>query len=178
MKKIVLSAAVALMAFAATAQDVKFGATAGYNSTSLELEESANGQSISESQSKGGFMIGGFAEIGISDKFAVRPEVQYSAASDFSSLLIPINAKYMITEEISALAGPQIVYALEDLGDANSVAVQLGLGGMYQITDNIDVSLRYAFGLTGFDSEEDFNGVTIESSVTPSTLTIAVGYSF
>ena len=72
MKKIILSA-VAVMAFGfANAQEVKFGVKAALNVASLTGD-------VEDVSSLVGFQVGGFAEIKLSEKFAIQPEVLYSA---------------------------------------------------------------------------------------------------
>lgn len=125
MKKVLLTA-VAVMAFGlSNAQDVKFGAKAGLNMSNLAGD-------IENAEMKIGFQIGGFAEIKISDKFSVQPELLFStqgAKSEYSEsdvdysytekstlklnyLNIPIMAKYYATEKFYVEAGPQIGFLM------------------------------------------------------------------
>ncbi len=124
MKKIILSA-FAVMAFGfANAQEVKFGAKAALNVASL------TGDVVDDASSLIGFQVGGFAEIKLSDKFAIQPELLYSTqganSDDFGNLElgyinIPVMAKYYVVESFSLEAGPQIgflVSAKDDGEDA------------------------------------------------------------
>lgn len=121
MKKIVLSVA-AIMAFGfASAQEVKFGVKGGANFSTLTGD-------IENVKSIVGFQVGGFAEIKISEKFAIQPELLYSAQgtqSDESDedgsferklslgyLNIPVMAKFYVAEKFSLEAGPQIGFLL------------------------------------------------------------------
>ncbi|MGJ8550466.1 porin family protein [Winogradskyella wichelsiae] len=123
MKKLLLITAVAALGFSnVNAQEVNFGAKAGLNFSSF------SGDDTEELDGLTSFHIGGVAEISISDKFSVQPELLYSiqgasaedSYSEFgysgssestvklSYLNIPIMAKYYIAEGFSVEAGPQI----------------------------------------------------------------------
>ena len=71
MKKILLTAAAVFALSYANAQDVKFGAKAGLNLSNFTGD-------VENTSTKVGFQVGGFAEIKISEKFAVQPELLYS----------------------------------------------------------------------------------------------------
>jgi hypothetical protein len=121
MKKVFLTA-VAVFGFAfANAQEVKYGAKAGLNLSNFAGDAEGNSAKV-------GFQIGGFAEIKISDKFAIQPELLFSAQGakekesykesgitvtsediiKLNYLNIPIMAKYYATEKLYIEAGPQI----------------------------------------------------------------------
>lgn len=125
MRKITLSVA-ALFAFGiANAQDVEFGVKGGLNIASLSGD-------VEDVSSKMGFHVGGFAEIKLTDKFSVQPEllfslqgakeeytetmagfdVKYEDKLNLSYLNIPIMAKYYATESLSIQAGPQVGFLM------------------------------------------------------------------
>lgn len=119
MKKILLSA-VFLFSALSYAQDVKFGAKVGLNISNLSGD-------VEDTKSLIGAHLGGFAEISISEKFAIQPELLFSmqgAKSEYSEsdvdysyseesktklnyLNVPILAKYYVAEKFALLAGPQ-----------------------------------------------------------------------
>jgi long-subunit fatty acid transport protein len=206
MKKIILTAA-AVFAFSfANAQDVKFGAKAGLNISSI------TGDNTEDVSSKIGFQVGGFAEIKISDKFAIQPELLYSAQgakSKYSEVVpdlgtftgkftqklaylnIPVMAKYYVTEGFSLEAGPQLGFLLsaeseqtdsfegdsvtettDNKKDFNSTDFGFNLGAGYDVTENINLGLRYSIGLNNIVKE---NGSDSNSN---SNLAFAVGYKF
>ena len=151
MKKIILTiAAVFAMTFA-NAQDTKFGVKAG-----VDLASAKGGYSET------GFFAGGFATIGISEKFAVQPEVLYVAIKDAAFLNIPILAKYSFGEKLSALAGPSLNYMLDY--EDKKLQINVDFGAAYKITDNIDINAKYSFAT---DSDFGVNGIFI-----------GAGYSF
>ncbi|MWB94674.1 outer membrane beta-barrel protein [Flavobacterium sp. GA093] len=128
MKKIIMTAA-AVLAFAYTnAQEVKFGVKAGLNIANQTGD-------VVGTESLVGFHVGGFAEIKLTDKFSIQPELLYSAQGakyDFSEpefdsfeegklklayLNIPVMAKFYVTEKFTVEAGPQIGFLLSAKDD-------------------------------------------------------------
>ena len=129
MKKILLSA-VALMAFGfSNAQEVSYGVKGGLNLSNLAGD-------IEDTKSLLGAHVGAFAEIKITDKFSVQPELLFSmqgAKQEYtyfesfdgftieetekvtiklSYLNLPIMAKFYATEKFSFEAGPQIGFIM------------------------------------------------------------------
>ena len=124
MKKFLFSAVV-LFTVISNAQDVKFGAKVGLNISNFSGD-------VAESKSLIGAQLGGFAEIGISDKFAIQPElvfsmqgakteysesdVDYSYSEESKSKLnylnVPILAKYYVADKFALLAGPQFGFLI------------------------------------------------------------------
>ena len=201
MKKLFLTAA-AVFAFSfANAQDVKYGAKAGLNISSM------TGDGTEDVSSKIGFQVGGFAEIKISDKFAIQPELLYSAqgakaklseegvsikaTQKLAYLNIPVMAKYYVTEGFSLEAGPQLGFLLsaeqeatvsfegesvtdsaDNKEDFNSIDFGFNLGAGYDVTENINLGVRYSIGLSNIVKDsEDFKQNN-------SNIAIAVGYKF
>jgi opacity protein-like surface antigen len=188
MKKVMLTA-VAVMAFGlSNAQDVKFGAKAGLNMSNF-------GGDAEGTDMKVGFQVGGFAEIKISDKFAVQPELLFTnlgAKEDFMGttvtnnlnyIAIPVMAKYFVAEKFSIEAGPQIGFLMSakaeaegesvDIKDAlNSTDFGLNLGFGYDFTENIGVGLRYTAGVSNILKDSG------DSKVNNSNIALAVGYKF
>jgi hypothetical protein len=177
MKKVLLSA-VAIFAFGfANAQEVKFGAKAGLNISTI------TGGYLSGT-SKTGFHVGGLAEIKLNDKFAIQPELLYStkgASYNFfgfgfgvnekeditlSYIDLPIMAKYFVIERLSIEAGPQIGFLMAakgpkynevndttdpkgDVKDAyNSTDFGFNIGAGYELKQGIMFQARYSLGLS------------------------------
>ncbi len=148
---------------------------------------------IEDNGIKVGFQIGALAEIMISDKFAVQPELLYSAQGTkfdgegdasykLDYLNIPIMAKYYVAEGFSLEAGPQIGFLMsakydfdggdEDIKDElNSTDFGLNFGAGYDVTENINLGLRYSLGLSNINKEGD-------DSVKNSNIAFAVAYKF
>ncbi len=150
MKKVILTA-VAVFAFGfANAQDVKFGVKGGLNVATLTGD-------IENASSKIGFHVGGFAEIKISEKFAIQPELLYStqgAKRDFSEVFdgdaistdakinlaylnIPIMAKFYVADKFSLEAGPQIGFLMSAKRDVTESATIDGI--FYSESEKTDV---------------------------------------
>lgn len=193
MKKIIMTAA-AVMAFAfSNAQEVKFGVKGGINLSNFTGD-------IEDNTSKVGFQVGGFAEIKVSDKFSVQPELLYSEQGtkydgdedfkyNFSYLNVPVMAKYYVADKFSLEAGPQIGFLLSakakgEEGDISVDAdvkdffetIDLGLnfGAGYDFTENLSAGLRYNLGLLNIAKTEDGDDSKLNNSV----FSLSVGYKF
>jgi opacity protein-like surface antigen len=186
MKKIILSA-VAVLVFGFANAQVKFGAKAALNVATL------NGD-FEDASSLIGFQIGGFAEIKVSEKFAVQPELLYSAQGasfdggdiNLNYLNIPVMAKFYVADAFSLEAGPQIGFLLSAKNDGedtkdfySSTDFGINLGAGYDFTENLSVGLRYNFGLSNvadFGDLEDFIGEDI--SANNGVFSVSLGYKF
>lgn len=148
MKKLLL---IAMMAFGLTvnAQETSFGITGGFSNMTQKV--SVNG--VSASVGASGFYVGLFADIKISEKFNIQPELAYNATfkDDESTNVItmPILAKYYVAEKFSLLAGPMLDLIVDETGEEfNSFGLGLAAGAGYDFTDNLFATARYSFGLT------------------------------
>ena len=94
----------------------------------MTVKASSNGISISDGAS--GFYVGLFADIKISEKFNIQPELAYTAAfkNDESTNVItmPILAKYYVAEKFSLLAGPMLDLIVDETGDEFNFNFWLG----------------------------------------------------
>lgn len=195
-KGLLILAALFTFGYAANAQDekssgggssagmVKFGPKAGLNIATL-----------SEDNTKAliGFHVGGFAEIMITDKFAVQPEILYSmqgAEADegdgkinLDYITIPIMAKYFVAEGFSVEAGPQVGFLtraelsgggatidVKDFTETTDFGVNVGLG--YSLPMGVMFSGRYNIGLS--DTEKNNDGDAVRNGV----FQLSVGYKF
>ncbi|PWB25631.1 porin family protein [Flavobacterium sp. HTF] len=198
MKKIMLTAA-AVMAFAfSNAQETKFGVKGGLNLTNLTGDVEGTSSLI-------GFHVGGFAEIKLTDKFAIQPELLFSTQgakieetffdesyeydTKLNYLNIPVLAKFYVTEAFSVEAGPQLGVLLsakqdgEDVKDFyKSVDFGFNVGAGYNFTENLSVGLRYTIGLSSvFDTpdSDELEGFEIEDiDVKNSVFALSLGYKF
>lgn len=118
MKKFILVAAIAVFGLGiSNAQEVMLGAKAGVNFAKL------TGENVEDADGRTGFHIGFVAEIPLTEKFAVQPELLYSqqglqtkqtfGGNEIENKLIldyiniPVMAKYYIVDTFSVEAGPQ-----------------------------------------------------------------------
>jgi opacity protein-like surface antigen len=194
MKKLLLAAAFAVATMGlSNAQDVSYGVKAGLNLANFggddEVTEGFEGLTS--------FHIGGFAQIGISEKFMIQPELVYSQQgaqddedSDFKLRLnylnLPIMAKYMVADGFSLEAGPQVGFAIsrkftdgDDDVDADDEIKALdfgvGVGAGYELPSGLMFSVRYNLGLANL-LEDDFGGE--DFSLNNNVLQVSVGYKF
>jgi hypothetical protein len=163
MKKVLLSA-LAVFAFTfANAQedskgsssDIKFGVKAGFSSTNFTGDATTD--------ARGGFYIGGLADIAISEKFHFQPELMYSTegADEFGVdyLRIPLMAKYYVIEGLSLQAGPQIAFKIGAENDFVDEAVKsidfgVGFGAGYELSNGLMFDVRYNLGLSNISEIE------------------------
>ena len=196
MKKILLTA-VTVFAFGfANAQEFKFGVKAGLNVGTLsgDFEDTFVNTDM---EMRPSFHVGGFAEIKLTDKFAIQPELLYSVEGgrqdvpgesdkliwDLAYINLPIMAKFYPIPKLSIEAGPQIGFltkaeatfdgdtVADFKDDSKSTAISLNLGAGYNFTDHIFGSLRYSIGMTDIIDENDFDS---KSNV----LALSAGYKF
>ena len=186
MKKIILSS-IAILAFGfANAQDgMSFGAKGGINMANIAGAEGASTLLA--------FHLGAFAEFKVSDKFAVQPELLYSMQGakyeffgssvtyNLNYILVPVMAKYYVTDAISINAGPQLgilMSASIDGADAkeglNTTDFGLNFGGGYNIGDNMMLDLRYNLGLSELAKDKAEGESTTKNAV----IQLSFGYKF
>lgn len=170
MKKNILALTALLVFGLANAQTAKFGIKGGMN-----ISDWAGDTEGLDVKSKIGFNIGGFAEIKLSDKFAIQPELLYSSqgmrVDDFetevdgvgfvtadmkfnlSYINIPVMFKYYAAEKFNIEAGPQIGF----LTSAKLKTKVEGYGSSdVDVKDNFEsVDFGLNFG-AGFDFTEHF----------------------
>lgn len=173
--------------------DMAFGVKGGLNISTIT---NADVDGVN-SKSLIGFHVGFFGEFMISNKFAIQPEVLYSAQGtelEFEGvsgdlkldyITIPVMAKYYVADAFSIELGPQIGFLVsakaksggesEDVKDElKSTDVSLNFGAGYDITPNFMIGVRYSFGLTRLQ-DEIFPG---EDESKNSVFQISVGYKF
>lgn len=126
MKKLLLIASVAIMGVAVKAQEFRFGPKVGFAMSTIKIDEKQDDLEKRKMSPKYTFYVGAMAEYKISDKFGLQGEVLYSPLGakekidgvnagvvfvgeqtkvNFGTLLVPISAKYFITEGLSVAAG-------------------------------------------------------------------------
>lgn len=191
MKKIILSA-IAVMTFALTnAQQTKFGVKAGLNLTTFA------GGNYYDAKSLVGFQVGGFAEIKIIERLSIQPEVLFSTqgakldggSGDLDRKLnyinVPVLAKFYITKQFTAEAGPQIGFLVSAKSNGNDVkdayksvdtGFNFGLG--YNFTENVSVGLRYTVGLANIGDYKVDTTQQYYDSPKNSVLALTLAYKF
>jgi hypothetical protein len=182
-------AAIAFSAASTQAQTTSFGLKGGMTASNMKM--SSSGISISLT-TKIGFYAGAFAEVGVSEKFAVQPELFYSAigakmkASDsgmtasasenLGYINLPVLAKYK-SEGFSVFAGPQVSYLLsakskssqdnqtvDDKDEYKPVEVSGVFGVGYTLSNGFGVDARYQLGLTNLIKDNQGTDATAKNS--------------
>ncbi|MCU0350817.1 MAG: PorT family protein [Flavobacterium sp.] len=175
MKKLIFTIVLSMSGIGAFAQDIDFGVKAGVNFANFSGKNNS-------SETTTGFYLGGFAEIDISEKFQVQPELLYSSEGasfkvgdndpTVSFLRLPIMAKYMIYENLDLVAGPQLGVMLDDKNfDFNTFDLGLGTGLAYELDNGLGFDLRYNFGFMNLSKDE---GVTLNQN----NLMFGLNYEF
>lgn len=182
MKKLVCVLVVALITTVGVqAQNVAFGAKAGLNFASL------SGDDVEELGTVTSFHLGLIAEIMVTEKFAVQPEILYSgqgaSEDDYTLTLdyitVPVMAKFFVAPGLSLEAGPQIAFNVrsehefdgesEEVEDIESIDFGGGIGLGYEFAQRIFVQARYVMGFTNV-----LENVDAKNNV----LQLSVGYKF
>jgi long-subunit fatty acid transport protein len=180
MKKVFLIVIVTLLGLGnLSAQEVKFGAKVGLNSSNLRGDM--------DFDSKIGFNVGAFAEISLLDKFIFQPELLFSTqgakfeTSDANAavsikvnyLNIPLMLKYGVTDKLFLEFGPQLGFLLsgkskfevtyggetdseeEDIKDSSkSFDFGLNFGASFDVAENIMIGARYNLGVSNINDDD------------------------
>ena len=179
--------------------NLKVGPKVGINVANASFDDNDRNSGSSRVRLR----AGAFVEIGISDAFALQPELLYSAKGhelltilfkdentevDLDYLSVPIIAKYALFDDsnlqVTGQAGPYFGILLSAESDGRDVANsyssldvggQVGIGAAYRIgPGSITLDIRAGFGLTNFiDLNWSPGGAT--NQVLPSA---TVGYAF
>lgn len=202
MKKYMIAAGVALLGLTSVnAQEISFGAKAGVNLANF------SGDDAEDLKMKVGAFVGGYANIGLTEKLFVQPEVLFSmqgsrfdgeidGGSDLNYINIPVMVQYGVTDNIRVELGPQvgILLSAEQGADDDKVDVKeltksvdfgVNAGGTYYMDNGLNFTLRYSMGLTNIGDadglSEVIDGITIEveeADTKNAVISVGVGYSF
>tara|TARA_B110000967_G_C18650508_1_gene443095 strand:- start:54 stop:665 length:612 start_codon:yes stop_codon:yes gene_type:complete len=203
MKKVLFTAVVVLLGLGnVSAQEVKFGAKVGLNSSNFTGD-------LEDSDAKIGFNLGAFAEISLSDKFIFQPELLFSTqgtsledSTDSEAykqtikanyLNIPLLIKYGITDKFALEFGPQLGFLLsakakvEETFDGETISIEqdikdsfksidfgLNFGASFDVAENIMIGARYNLGLSDITDGEDSEDFKVQNAV----FSFSVGYRF
>ena len=174
MKKIIIAIAVIAFSTVGAQAQTTFGLKAGMTSANLKI---TSGGESSTFTSKIGYYAGAFAELGISENFAVQPELVYAvlgAQSKFDSetsklhlnyVNIPLLAKYK-SNGFFAVAGPQIgilVSAKDSDGESGkefykSTDISGVIGAGYTTMGGFGFDARYQIGFGNIVKDTEGEG--------------------
>ena len=184
MKKLVCIFTLVLTVYQMNAQDFSFGAKAGINIANVG---GYNYGGLGSLGSKVSFHLGGVAEVPISDKMAVQPELLYSSqGSNWSFgtngdklkldyVNLPVLAKYYFIEGLSAEAGPLVGFLVSTNADDDlfkSLDIAFAIGASYKMNENIFFSLRYNKGISNINADD------VGGSSQNNVVQISAGYAF
>lgn len=219
MKKILLVAAVAVMGISANAQELRFGPKAGYSLSTIKAKDNSGSEKSDPSHT---FYVGGLVEYKISDKFGLQGEVLYSQLggrlnikeedpndvntflnvkykTTYGTVLVPISAKYFITEGLSVSAGANFGVIISakrklsaDLGlgmipgfelegsdeedikkETNKLNIAPFVGAEYMLENGFFFDARYNMGISNLSKD-----TTDGYKTTNSFFQIGVGFKF
>ncbi|KJD32821.1 hypothetical protein PK35_07510 [Tamlana nanhaiensis] len=193
MKKILLSALLLLMGSYGFAQNidsiaveapkkkipmfkgVKYGVRGGLNISNLDFKE----HPPMANKHRNSIYFGAFAEIALSKKVAVSPELQFSAEGANEETLhldyiqMPVLMNFRITEKISAGLGPQVSLKVHKYEDGVKNFGYSGVAGVtYKINYALFADVRYTYGIRNI-FDEKLNMEAINTNIQ-----IGVGYKF
>jgi len=131
---------------------VNFGVKGGVNAYNIRNNDGV------KYDSQLGFHIGILGHIHFDSRFAVQPEIVYSAQGAklgnsnyrLDYINIPVMFQYMYDNGFRLQAGPQLgILAKTNLDDINPIDIALGIGASYVVpSTGFGVDARYNFGLT------------------------------
>ncbi|WP_048504320.1 porin family protein [Chryseobacterium sp. BLS98] len=215
MRKFLLIAVAAVVSANLSAQETRFGAKAGYSLSTLKFKDNGDSENTDPSHT---FYVGALVEHKLSDKFALQGEVLYSPLggkitekveeegtffniknkTTFGTILIPVSAKYFITEGLSVSAGASfglIISAktktVADLGlgmipgfeisadderdikdQVNTLNIAPFLGAEYALENGLFFDARYNMGVSNLAKDSG------DGKLTNSFFQVGVGFKF
>lgn len=186
MKKSILfiAAVVFSTTFMAAQEFVYFGAKGGVNFSNFSGDGFSD---FKDESSRTGYHLGLLAEIPVSDRFSLQPEVLYSAQGfdlvrrednndiehQLDYITVPVMAKLYLFEGLALEAGPQFGFVVEEAIDFGNTETQLysdnrndfdlslGLGASFKF-NKLFLYGRYNAGMTDI---YDVEGVEAKNSV-------------
>lgn len=167
MKKFLLVAIIAVGSINLNAQN--FGVRAGVDFATATAK--FDGLSVSENET--GFYIGLFTNFNVSEKFDIRPEVNYVNIKDLDQIQVPVLAEIGLSDKFSLLAGPNFGFILDKEEGVKSFNLGVDLGLSYTISEKFLVEARYDLGLSDLVEDNEF-----DASLKLSGFQIGVGYMF
>lgn len=205
MKKSIFVLAIALFGFTQiNAQEyVVFGAKGGVNFSTFSGDGS---NAFNDPDGRTSFNLGLLAEIPVSDRFSVQPEVLYSGQGyDISErdngndieyqldyINIPVLAKFYVTDGLALEAGPQVGFLVNSeisrTNDDNSISLNedqfnsvdfsVALGASYKFQSGFFVNGRYNIGLTDIYDDSFSENIFSGTDAKHSVAQLGVGFMF
>ncbi|TCK69069.1 hypothetical protein DFQ05_0581 [Winogradskyella wandonensis] len=133
-----------------------FGVRGG---TSLTFFNEDNGIFGENPDVEVGYFAGVFLDVFIDKGFHIQPELLYKGIGDFEFLNLPIYLKYDVDYNFHILAGPSLNYFFNFFNNKFRVRADVSLA--YDLTDKLDLSLKYTIGF---------------EEISPNILFVGLGY--
>lgn len=182
MKKIILCIVFTFLGLTTVAaQDIHLGVKGGANIANL------TGYDVYATSGRISYHLGAVLNIGISDRFALQPELIYSAQGynadsfgmDVKGALdyvnVPIMLDVKLISGLSLQAGPQIginVSAKEkvagetdDISDIETIDISVGGGAQYKLPMGLFFQSRFTTGLSKVVKDSDIKNMVVSVSV-------------
>ncbi|MBL4745474.1 MAG: PorT family protein [Flavobacteriaceae bacterium] len=203
MKKLFLTAMIAVLSVVCIHAQASFGVKAGVNFANMTGD-------VADNSMLTGVHIGVIGEFKVSDKFSVQPELLYAMqgykSKDFDGLVtsddtlklsyinLPVMLKYYMIEGMSIEFGPQIGILLAAKADGSEiyegettswkdydmdeylekVDFSLNFGLGYELENNLFFQARYTIGLSDISKQEE----GYEGKLKNNVIQLSVGYKF
>ena len=100
-----------------------------------------------------------FLDVFIDNGFHIQPELLYKGLGDFEFMNLPLYLKYDIDNNFHILAGPSLNYFFNFFNNKFRIRADVSLA--YDITDDLDINLKYTIGF---------------EEISPNILFIGLGY--
>ncbi|MEM1336158.1 MAG: porin family protein [Bacteroidota bacterium] len=168
MKKLLFTALLVIgFGMILNAQSIHLGAKGGVNFASITGDDA-------DFDGRTGYHIGAVVELGLSEKFAIQPELIYSTQGADESVLdlnidylnLPVLAEIKLTEMFSVQAGPQFGFKVNE-GDFEDLE-SFDLSGAFGLEVNISkffAQARYNLGFTDVAEDVDARNSVFQISV-------------
>ena len=175
MKKVILALAILCMVFIAEntkAQGIGVGIKAGANFANQSITDIST-------NSKTGFHGGAYVVLAFSEKWAIQPEILYSAQgaelpdeiSEFNYISIPVLLRWKPMSLLSFEAGPQFSMLKDAIVDDEDIKDQIknsdfgmALGATVHLPLGFNGGIRYVWGLSNI-WDSDIEDITVKNSV-------------
>lgn len=187
MKKVCLFAVIAMFSvISAQAQNpsdlIQFGVKGGVNFATIA------GDGFESPESRTGFHAGALAELPVSERFSIQPEILYSAQGfktvvageevefKMDYIQIPILAKIYLINGLNLHVGPQIGFRINEEiegdsaliefdTDENDINLGVGAGLGYKFANGFFIQGRYNYGFTEIYPDSESHNSVIQAGV-------------
>jgi len=158
--------------FNAQAQETMYGVRGGIGLSSLNFDQSVD---FDNDDRIGGF-FGAFVDFGISEKFSVMTEVNFSAEGsknepyEIDFIQVPVQLRYALSNDVKIGVGPQVSFTTWDRQDVLEQYALSVVGGIeLMVSDMIFVDFRYNYGFT------DITQIPVDNEATNSSFQLGFG---